>query len=146
MTISDCLQVIFSLMKLYISLKFNSFCQYKFVSTNFFSHLLQYLNAKTKCRVKYLNAKTKCWVTPIKPIEKCNISRTWFTINVDVLYSDSPWSTLMNLFIKINSAKSAILLILHLRATVVVIFGVKCNIALFNILTFLSWSKSFQFW
>lgn len=58
-------------------------------------------------------------------------------------YSDSPWSTLMNLFIKTNSAKSAILLILHLRATVVVIFGVKCNIALFNILTFLSWSKSF---
>lgn len=88
MAISDCLQVIFSLMKLYISLKFNSFCQYKFVSTNFFSHLLQYLNAKTKCRVKYLNAKTKCWVTPIKPIEKCNISRTWFTINVDVLYAE----------------------------------------------------------
>lgn len=127
MTISDCLQVIFSFMKLYISSKFNSFYQYKFVSTNFFSHLLQYLNAKTKCRV-----------TPIKPIEKCNISRTWFTINVDVLYSDSPWSTLMNLFIKINSAKSAILLILHLRATIVVIFGVKFNIALFNILTFLS--------
>lgn len=53
-------------------------------------------------------------------------------------YSDSPWSTLMNLFIKTNSAKSAILLILHLRATAVVIFGVKFNIALFNILTFLS--------
>lgn len=77
MTISDCLQVIFSLMKLYISSKFNSFYQYKFVSTNFFFHLLQYLNAKTKCRV-----------TPIKSIEKCNISRTWFTVNVDVLYAE----------------------------------------------------------
>lgn len=31
--------------------------------------------------------KDKCLVIPIKPIEKCNISGTWLTLNEDVLYA-----------------------------------------------------------